>query len=69
MKVFGRLADKLTNVYTKVRHGAYFILNVERAPDAHCMKTLLDMELSIGREKLNFCAVRYTMRGLFLSWS
>ena len=23
----------------------------------------------IGREKQNFCAVRYTMRGLFLSWS
>ena len=24
---------------------------------------------SIGRKKQNFCAVRYTMRGLFLSWS
>ena len=26
-----------------------------------------DMDHKIGREKQNFCAVRYAMRGLFLS--
>ena len=26
-------------------------------------------KVRIGREEQNFCAVRYTMRGLFLSWS
>ena len=34
-----------------------------------CQDLVLPLPLAIGKEKQNFCAVRYIMRGHFLSWS